>query len=547
MKHINAIVVVLFVLMTFFLSNKALSQKESENFKLKYAQAWAIFNDDNFRGALKIYRELYKINPNHAMLNFRMGQCYSELKMLDSALIYLKNAVELDSTIKKEANLLLGQAYQFKGDIDKALDYYYKYKARLSPRQAEKDYVNVLIQQCLTAKDLMSRPVQAKVENLGPSINSAYVDASPSITADGKTLIFTSRRPDNVGGKYDYEAECYYDDIYISKWDDQKQDWEPAKNIGPPINTEHHDANTSISPDGNTIYIYKNIPGVTQSGDIYFSTKTPTGEWSEPKPILNKMINTSYFESSACVTADGNTMFFVSEREKDGYGHGDIYMVKREGASWGTPVNLGPTINTPYDEIGVYIHPDGKTLFFSSNGHKTMGGHDIFMSYFENGKWSEPINLGYPINTTREEIHFVLSTDKRTAYISSNREGSIGEYDIFKVDMTNYFKNNKEIPQHVAQAITGNTLTIMKGKVSDANDGKPIKSVLMFKDITDNQNFTTESNENGEYFITLPSDKRYEVSIKADGYKPFQLRFKVPRNDELDTPSLIKHFLLNKE
>lgn len=523
------------------------AQKENENFKLKFAQAWMLFNDENYRGALKIYRGLYPSNPNHAMLNYRMGQCYSELKQMDSALIYLQKAVNLDSTIKYDAFLLLGQAYHFKGDIDKALEYYYNYKRKLSPRQAERDYVNVLIQQCLTAKELMKNPVNVKVENLGPSINSKYTDACPSITADGKTLIFTSRKPENVGGLYDYEAECYYDDIYLSKWNEEKNDWEPAVNIGKPINTEFHDANTSISPDGNTIYIYKNISGVTQSGDIYYSEKTPTGEWSEPKPINNKFINTSYFESSACVTADGNTMFFVSEREKDGYGHGDIYMVKKQGNTWGIPVNLGPTINTPYDEIGVYIHPDGKTLFFSSNGHNTMGGHDIFMSYYENGKWAEPINLGYPINTTQEEIHFVLSTDKRTAYISSNRDGSIGDYDIFKVDMTNYFKTNKNIPQNVAQAIVGSTLTIVKGKVSDAADGKPLKASLTFKDISDNQVYVTESNENGEYFITLPSDRRFEVSTKAEGYKPLTLKFKVPKAEELETPSLVKHFLLNKE
>jgi tetratricopeptide (TPR) repeat protein len=539
--------VFIFVLINILFIQRFFCQKESENFKLKFAQAWVIFNDENYRGALKIYKELYQSNPNHAMLNFRIGQCYVELKMMDSAFIYLKNAIDLDTTIKKEAYILLGQAYHYKGEIDKALDYYYKYKSKLSPKQAERDFVNVLIQQCLTAKDLMSRPVQVKVENLGPSINSVYVDACPSITADGKTLIYTSRRPDNVGGKYDYDAECYYDDIYISKWNDTKRDWEPSVNIGAPINTEYHDANTSISPDGNTIFIYKNINGVTQSGDIYYSTKDPNGSWSEPKPLPGKYINTSYFESSACITADGNTLFFVSEREKEGYGHGDIYMAKREGNSWGTPINLGPTINTPYDEIGVYIHPDGKTLFFSSNGHNTMGGYDIFMSYYENGRWSEPINLGYPINTTRDEIHFVLTTDKKTAYISSNREGSIGDFDIFKIDMSEYFKTQKDIPANVVQAILGNPLIIMKGKVSDANDGKPIKASIVLKDILDNQSYSTESNDNGEYFITIPSDKRYEVSIKAQGYKPFQLKFKAPKSDEIETQSFVKHFLLNKE
>jgi tetratricopeptide (TPR) repeat protein len=546
MKLTKAYTVVLIMVLAFS-SNVILAQKESENFKLKYASAWIMFNDENFRGALKIYRDLYKNNANHAMLNYRMGQCYIELKMPDSALVHLQTAIAVDSTIKNEANILLGESYQYNGNVDKALDYYYKYKSKLNPKQAERDYVNVLIQQCLTAKDLISKPVNVKINDLGESINSKYVDASPSITANGKTMIYTSRRPENVGGKYDFDAECYYDDIYISKWDEQKHDWAPSVNIGAPINTEYHDANTSISPDGNTIFIYKNIPNITQSGDIYFSNRTPTGEWSEPKPILNKNINSSYFETSACITADGNTMFFVSEREKVGYGHGDIYMVKKEGNSWGIPVNLGPTINTPYDEIGVYIHPDGKTLFFSSNGHKTMGGYDIFMSYYDNGKWSEPINLGYPINTTRDEIHFVLSTDKKTAYISSNREGGLGDFDIYKVDMSEYFKSQKDIPSNVSQSITGSTLTIMKGKVSDNDNSKPIKATLTFKDIIDNQTYITESNENGEYFITLPSDKRYEVSTKADGYKPFTLKFKVPRNDELETPVLTKHFLLNKE
>ncbi len=546
MKVIKTYIAV-FVMVLALFPSIIFAQKESENFKLKYAEAWMSFNNENFRGALKIYRELYKINPEHAMLNYRMGQCYFELKMPDSALIHLQTAIKVDTAIKNEAYLLLGESYQYKGEVDIALDCYYKYKSKLSPKQAEQSYANVVIQQCLTAKDLISKPVDVKILDLDTNINSIYVDAAPSLTADGKTLIYTSRRLQNVGGRYDFDSECYYDDIYISTWDDKKHNWAHSVNIGTPINTNYHDANMSISPDGNTIFIYKNIPNITGSGDIYFSTKSPTGEWSEPKPILNKEINTTYFESSACITSDGNTMFFVSEREKGGYGHGDIYMTKREGNSWGTPVNLGPTINSPYDEIGVYIHPDGKTLFFSSNGHKTMGGYDIFMSYFDNGKWAEPINLGYPINTTHDEIHFVLSTDKKTAYISSNRDGGYGEFDIYSIDMSNYFKTQENIPTNVSQAITGSTLSIMKGKVSDADNSSPIKATLTFKDVMSNETYVTESNENGEYFITLPSDKRYEVSTKANGYKPFTLKFKIPKNTELETPTLTKHFLLNKE
>ncbi|MCX7953830.1 MAG: carboxypeptidase regulatory-like domain-containing protein [Bacteroidales bacterium] len=528
-----------------FVNFNSFAQKETEGFALKYSQAWLMFNNENFKGALRLLKEIYPGNENHAMLNYRIGFCYVELKTPDSALQYLQRAIELDTSIRKDAYLLLGQAYHYNGDIDKALEYYYKYKSKLSPKQGERDYVNVLIEQAITAKELMKKPVEVKIENAGNIINSKFVDANPSITADGKTLIFTTRRPDNTGGKYDYEADCYYDDIYIAKWDEKNKQWSEIKNIGAPINTDYHDANTSISPDGNVIFIYKNIPGVTGSGDIYYSEKGPTGEWSNPKP-LPKQINSTYFESSACVTSDGSTMFFVSER-KEGLGHGDIYMVKKVGETWGIPENLGPVVNTPYDEIGVYIHPDGKTLFFSSKGHNTMGGYDIFMTYFENGQWSKPINLGYPINTTRDEIHFVLTSDRRNAYISSNREGGYGEFDIYKVDMSKYFNTYKEIPRNIAQSIIGNTIVIMKGKVSDADNGNPLSATLIFKDLTDEQNYQTETNSDGEYFITLTSDRRYEVLVKADGYKPYTLKFKTQKVEGFETPTTLRHFLLNKE
>ncbi len=525
-------------------------KKDKDNFTLKMAAAWIKYTDEDYFGALRIYRKLYENNKEHAMLNFRMGKCFIELNEMDTALFHLKESYRIDPLISNnEIHFLFGKAYQYLGDLENALNSYYTYKVSLNPRQAERHIVNVHIRQCSTAKELMKNPVNVQVKNLGKNINSKYTDACPSISADSRTLIFTSRRPENTGGAIDPFVEEYYDDVYISTWDEETKTWSPAQNIGAPINTEAHDANMSISPDGNKIFIYKNILGETKSGDIYVSERKPTGEWGEPKPFAkdNKYINTTYFESSACITADGKTMYFVSEREKDGFGHGDIYVTHKEGKEWTKPENLGPVINSEGDEIGVYIHSDGKTLFFSSDGHNTMGGHDIFMSVLNNdGTWSEPINMGYPINTTKEEIHFVFSTDRKTAFLSSSRNGGMGKMDIYMVNMAYYFRNNKLIDDNLVSTITGPPLAILKGSVVDGETSEPVASNILIKDLSDNKTRITSSNKNGEYFITLPADKKYELTIKNKNYKTLVVKFKLPKN-EGETPTMIKHLFLNKK
>jgi tetratricopeptide (TPR) repeat protein len=295
------------------------------------AMAWLSYNNEQYYDALRTYKKLYKKAPGNAQLNYRIGMCFVELQKMDTAIFHLKKAVSLDSTINSKVYYALGRAYQYNGDLDKAIDNYYKYKSTLSPKQDERHFVNVYLRQCLTAKDLMANPVNVKIKNLGKAINSKYVDAAPSITADGKTLIFTSRRKENIGGKIDPATEDYYDDVWISHWNDETKTWEKAENIGKPINTEFYDGNLSIAPDGNKIFVYRNQLNVTKSGDIYVSKKKSDGTWGRPRNIDDKNINTSYFESSACITADGKTLYFVSERERGGLGQGDIYKAEKEG------------------------------------------------------------------------------------------------------------------------------------------------------------------------------------------------------------------------
>ncbi|MBN2683182.1 MAG: PD40 domain-containing protein [Bacteroidales bacterium] len=550
MKQLSKVSIVVFL--GFFLVSglSALSQeddagKEKEPYKMKMAQAWLKYNDEDYYGALRIYRDLYRSNPEDGMLNYRMGRSFMEVRKMDTALIHLEKAAATDVT-NKDIHFYLGKVHQYNNNLDKAIDAYYNYKASLKPKQNETHFVNVLLRQCHTAKEMMEKPVNVEMRNL-KEINSEYTDANPSLTADGKTLIFTSRNPSTTGGKVDYNVEEYFDDVYYSTWNSETKTWNTAVNFGEPINTEGHDANMSISPDGNTIYLYKNILGETKSGDIYFSKKSGD-KWSKPKAFEpeNKAINTTYFESSACITSDGNTMFFVSEREKGGYGNGDIYWVRRlEDGSWGRPENIGPIINTENDEIGVFIHSDGKTLFFSSNGHNTMGGHDIFMTVFENGRWSTPVNLGYPINTTQEEVHFIFTTDRKTAYLASSRDGGKGKYDIYEIDMQKYFSGSDVVSQEIKDIVTGPPMAILRGTIVDSKTSEPLKATINITDMSNNKTKVITSDENGAYFITLPADRRYEVKVDQSGYKPVEIKFKLPKGED-ETPTLIKHLVLDR-
>jgi hypothetical protein len=374
---------------------------------------------------------------------------------------------------------------------------------------------------------------------MGELINSQYDEYGPSISADGKTLIFTSRRPNNKGGAVDINDGKFYEDIYIAEWDDEKNSFGEAKPIQGRINAEYHDACLSISPDGKFIFVYKNIPGQTKSGDIYMSKLSGTGKWGAPEP-LPKQINSSYFESSASLSADGKWLYFVSER-RGGMGNGDIYRSKRiSKTEWGEAENLGPVINTEEDEISVFIHPDGKTLFFSSKGHNTMGGYDIFKSVYENGQWSKPENIGYPINTLDDDLHFVLSSDNQTAYYSAIDPNGYGERDILKIDMSRYAILEKD-----GKPKLSNGLSILKGSIVDTDAGQAIEAELKILDANGVEVASTASGIDGEYFITLPGGKEYTIELK---FKNFDAKEKIflPL-DEKHTYTMVKHFLVDRK
>ncbi len=432
--------------------------------------------------------------------------------------------------------------YQLKGKYDEALTELQAYKSKATAKESEEQDADVYIDQCNTAKTLIAAPLDVKIENMGPEINSKYDDQSPAISADGMRLVFNTRRPETTNAPVDVEGDGkFFQDIYYSDFDTVAKKWKTADGVPGSINTDAHDACTSISADGKQIYIYKNDLKDPQSrgGDVYVS-KIVSGKWRTPENLA-KPINTSYWEGGACISPDGKKIFFTSERP-GGSGSSDIWMAERiSKREWGKPVNLGTDINTPFDEVGLFLAPDGKTLFFCSNGKGSMGDYDIFKTVFENGKWSKPVNLGYPINSEKRDGPFVVSADAQTGYFASNRDGGLGESDIYMVDLNNYAVLEKD-----GKVKSNNGLSILKGTVRDGYEGYGLAEVdVEFTDEAGAKVGSTATNENGEYFITLKGGMKYTITAKKKGFKDAVEVVELKLGAK-ETYSLVKDVMLKK-
>ena len=499
----------------------------------------------DFKGALNIYTDILSGKPNDANVIFHIAECYYEMKQMKEALENAEKAKRIDPKANPNNSFLLGKLYQMEGFSDEALVEYTAFKMNtVSNKKTQESGVDICIMQVNTSKQLMANPVDVKVVNMGDVINSEFEDKAPMVSADGKTLIFTSQRP-GKSSAVNPDDGMYFEDIYISRWDTLKKSWGDAELIPGSLNTEGQDAATSISPDGKQIFLFKNdIDAESRGGDIYVSRLSSSGKWGAPKS-MGKPINTTFAELGACSSPDGKTLYFTSERQ-GGFGMQDIYMVKRKSRTeWERPVNLGEVVNTQEDDAGIFIAPDGKTLFFTSKGHASMGGYDIFKTTMENGKWTKPVNLGYPINTIYDDLCFSLSIDAKTGYISSNRKGGFGARDVYMVDLANYPVLEKEMKKRVEN--NGPVMAILKGDIFDASAGSGMEAEVVVYDETGAKVGSTLSIEgSGEYFLTLITGKTYQVKIEVKGYKPVDEKVEVNASKDGAT-TIVKHYLLYKK
>ena len=499
-------------------------EKGTDEYKMFMAKQ--DFFGGDYHSAVNKFKEILKNRPNDAVVQFYIGDCYFMMHEYKDALEFLETAKKMDPAANDDLSLMLGRTYHQKGMIDKALaelNTYRKSVADNSKKLAESD-VDVYISQCTVAKQLMAKPVNVKLIQL-VDINSIYEDKGPVLTNGDKTLIFTSRRPAGDKSKTDKEGDFgYFDDVYESNWSDEKKTWLAADMIRGPINTPGYDACTSISNDGKLMFIYRNDPTEARGGEIFMSKKTTSGKWKTPE-ILLKPINTSYYEDAACISPDGNTLYFVSERP-GGLGHGDIYVSKKSSEGWTDPVNIGAPVNSAYDENGLYLTSDGKTLFFCSNGPASMGSYDIFRTTIgTDGKWSVPVNVGYPINTVGMESKFVMTADKKTAYISTVRDSGLGERDIMMIDMTYY--NVMSGVSSVAPPPAPKPARLM-GKITNAEGAPMLVEIKILDKSTGTQAAITKAGQDGSYFIEFAGDKSYILEATSDGFQKVSMEISVP-------------------
>ena len=469
--------------------------------------------------ALNYFLPANEFNPDNAELNFMIGDCYLHSIYKDKALEYLKKSWELDPEFSEDIHLMLGQAYQYNYKFKEAKKEYYEYKISLSPNELyeKTDLIKKKMSECNNGLVLMANPTGGMVVNL-KKINSEASEYGPIITADGKTMYFTSRREGSTGGKQDLNDFQPFEDIYVTH--KKGYQWETPENIGPPINTPTHDATVGISPDGQELYIYR---GNVNGGDIFTSTLYGS-DWSEPV-ALPAPINSPAHENSASLSFDNKTLYFVSDRE-GGYGGRDIYVVTRdENGIWGEVKNIGDKINTKYDEDGVFIHPDGKTLYFSSKGHNTMGGYDIFYSVKDkNGNWTEPKNMGFPINSPDDDVFFVVTADGQQGFYSSVRKDGTGGKDIFVINFSTNIedKSDKE-------------LTLVQGKITDDQDN-PVQADIEIYDVDADKSIGNyhSNKETGEYLISLPAGKNYAMFVNKDDYLFYTENFNTTKHYDFE-------------
>lgn len=493
-----------------------------------------------YRLATDNYLRAYKFNSENALLNYKLGRCYLIDNDKAEAIKYLEKAIRLDPRISldmeyNDANFLLARAYHLDYQFDKAIAKYKDHKNALTPEQltANEKTVDKMIAECETAKELVSKPVRVYVDNLGEVVNSAYPDYRPLVVPEESLIMFTSSRESTTGGKRDKDS-YYFEDIFASYYEDGR--WTLPENSYD-LNSNSHDATAGISSDGTILYIYK-----SSGGNHLFESGLAGNMYTFPVEMPG-IINDGFKQASASLTFDKTTLYFTSMRE-DGYGGQDIYFSKKDAKDrWQKAENLGATINTPYDEEGVFISPDGKTLYFSSTGHNTMGGYDIFKSELKDGKWSNPENFGYPINTPDNDVFFTMAASGQRGYYSSKKKNGFGEQDLYIITFLGAAKpmiisRDEALLSYKSQGAGPGPAslieqnTVLTGVILDSEDLSPLQATIEIIDNSKNELMASfESNAtNGAYLISLQPGKNYGISVNRKEYLFHSENFDIPED-----------------
>lgn len=467
-------------------------------------EALLMYDEGNYTLAYPILEKIYYNHPQEVYLKYVVGKLsLTRSDKYDLALRLLEESYAANPKIDK-IHYDLARAYHYNYQFDKAEEHINTFLSQKKLSSEDKTNALNLKNYISNAKIFYSSPTRAKVINIGPPINTEWDEYVPVITTDESMVIYTYRGEKSKGGRQNASLlpdpkGIFYEDVFMSQKKFLK--WADPQPIDV-INTNSHDAAIALSPDGKTLFIYKD-DGITH-GDIYVSIALPNNEFSQPQK-LKGLVNTYAWEGSCSISADGKTLYFSSERP-GGYGGKDIYKATLlPDSTWGNIINLGSGINTPFDEDAPFIHPDGITLYFSSKGHNSMGDYDIFISKMDakDSSFKQCENLGYPINTPSDDIYFVLNASGERGYYSSARPKGMGMKDIYFIE-TNF--DTKPINM----LVYGSVFLDKKNVASTIN-------VYSIKDGKEELYYQTKTfDDNSKYLINLPAGYNFKIECKVN-------------------------------
>ena len=515
-----------YILIFIFSSVFCFSQSKAKN---TIDDADEHFSHKNYLMAMPIYLAEFKKDPDLKKIRYKIGVCFLNTKVNRlEAIKYLEQYIKKDPKAEEEAWIDLGRAYMLNNKINEAITAFQKF-VELKPKRENE--VARLIEQCKNAQNLINNPVNVTFQNLGKEINSEDPDYYPFVDAKETFLAFTSRRKDNIGGKK-LEIDGYRSsDVYYSKVENGK--WTKTANAGRFINGALDEQVVGLKSDGLEMYVY--LDHIEKFGDLYITQrKDLSTEFPKPKicdPLINEKV-----ETSGCLSEDGNIMIFARREKVDT--KSDLFMCRKlPNGKWSLAQKLPESVNTPYNEDFPYLSNDGTTLYFSSEGHNSMGGYDLFKTTWniETNTYSKPENLGYPINSTDDDRSICVTPDNRVAYISAFRPNGFGDLDIYRIRLD----ENEQISKIITgKVFLGDTLSEGKNKMPS------IKMLVTNKANNEEYTFVPNS-KTGKFVISLPAGS-YIVSINAVGFQQFKDELIISDIGKIDMEKN-KNFVLKKK
>ncbi|MFY9309448.1 MAG: OmpA family protein [Bacteroidia bacterium] len=470
-----------------------------------FEKALEYYNNRNDEKALEELKKAIEKDPMFIEPHLLTAQIYSESGKFIDAISEYNKALEINPKFDKKTFFLLANLEM---ELGKYVDAKRDYEAFLKNKilnPDSKEFAEIQLANCNFAIEAMKNPVPFEPKNMGEAINSNYDEYFPAITVDDQVFLYTRNNRN--------ERTPLQEDFLISK--KVNGNWTPSTLISGGINTPGNEGSPALSADGRILFFVACEEqrglgyGPNRQGygscDVFYSAKVGNS-WTRPYN-LGEPVNSNLWETQPSFCSDGKTFYFVSNRA-GGMGDADIwYSTLNEDGSWGTPINIGRKINTSGREESVCIHPDGKTLYFSSNGHIGMGKLDIYVVRKDAaGEWGTPVNLGYPINTYRNENSLLVNGAGNIAYFASSRDGGMGGLDLYQF----------ELPKEVRPE----TITYVKGKVYDAKTKQPLGAHFELIDLeTAKQVIVSDANSgNGEFLVTLPIERNYALNVSQSGY-----------------------------